>query len=843
MKPNNSSIFRQLLPHIAAVAIFALLALLYFKPLMDGKTLQQADLNHWKGMSHELLEHAKTEPDFRSAWTGTLFSGMPSYQITAPGYPKNYLGHVSTWLSLNDNGSSGIVFTALLSAYIFFFLLTGNFWMALLGAICIAFSSYNIVIIQAGHVTKGWAIAFMPLVLSGFLLVARKRRLQGGALLAFGLGVHIAANHIQITYYLAILCLVLFIAWAINTILKKDYSSLVKGSLTILAAVVLAVIPKTPGFYADLLMSRESLRGPTELTVPLKSDAASGTAASEAAPASTGLDRDYAFMWSYGRGETLSLLIPNIMGGTSTGFSGPDTHIYKELKAKGQRVGKNIPTNTYWGDKPFTSGPVYIGATVCFLFVLALFIVRNRVKWWLLGASALFVFLAWGKNFAWFNDWLFYHLPMYNKFRTPEMALVIPDLILPVLAVLGLKQLFTEEFDTVKLRKQIIKSLAITGGICLVLWLVPGLFFNFESENDKTMMEQIPDWYYSALLADRTEMFRSDALRSLVFIILSAGATLLLIAKNGRYRISALAAITILVLADLWTVDKRYLSDDNFTKKQAEQTFSPTPADKFILEDKSPSYRVLNLSLNTFNDATTSYFHKSIGGYHAAKLRRYQELITARIMPEIQLLANRLPSVTSMDALDSLFTETPTINMLNGRYIILSPNAAPLVNNEAFGNAWFVNNVNVVENADAELAALNNLDPRHAAVVDKRFENLLTERQFAADPTASIVMTEYRPEKVSYRTTASSQQLAVFSEIYFADGWKAFIDGQPAPHFRADWILRAMYIPAGEHKVEFRFEPDTFITLAKTGSIASIMLLLLVAGTFIFSLIRRKQKD
>jgi hypothetical protein len=829
MKSNITSVFRQSLPHVIAVALFALLALFYFRPLMDGKTLQQGDTMHWRGMAQELLEHSKNEPGFRSAWTGTLFSGMPSYQITVPGYPKNYIGYLQVLLDLNDNGSSGIIFGALICAYIFFFLLTGNFWIALLGALGVAFSSYNLIIIQAGHVTKGWAIAFMPLVLAGMLLVVRQKWLSGGGLLALGLAFQLLAGHTQITYYLAILCVILYIAWLVQSLFKKQFATLIKGSLTMLLAVILAVLPKLPGFYSDMLMGRESLRGPSELS------AAAGNAD---APPSTGLDIDYAFTWSYGRGETLSLLIPNIMGGESGGSLGKNSHLYKELRSNGQRMGKSVQSYTYWGDKPFTSGPVYAGATICFLFVLAMFVVHNRIKWWLLGIMLIFVFLSWGKNLAWLNDWLFYNLPFYNKFRTPEMSLVIPSLILPVLAVMGLKQLISEDLNPKQLRKQTIRSLAITGGICLLLWIMPSAFFSFESNFDKQFVNQVPEWYYTALLADRRDMLSADALRSLVFVLLTVGSVFLLVAKNGKYRNPALAIIALLVLADLWMVDKRYVNDDDFQKKTAEQSFTMTTADKIILEDKSPSYRVLNLSVNTFNDAATSYFHKSIGGYHAAKLRRYQELIDARIGPEIQLIANNLPKITSQQSLDSLFDKTPTIDMLNSRYIIINPDGAPLINRKAIGNAWFVGALSVVDNADAELDALNHLDPRHAAVVDKRFENLLTSKNLTTDTTASIVLTEYRPERLTYRTSTRTEQIAVFSEIYFADGWNAFIDGQPAPHFRADWILRAMYVPAGEHTVEFRFEPDTYLTFTKIASWSSILLLLIVAGALCYPLFR-----
>jgi len=830
MKNNLLSFFTPFLPHIAAVALFAALTLAYFQPLLDGKAIVQGDMNQVQGMAQELVDFSKTDKDTPMAWTGSMFSGMPSYQITTPNYPNNYIGIVYKALSLNDYLSSGIIFGGLVCAYLFFFLLTGNFWLSILGALAVAFSSYNLIIIQAGHVTKGWAIAFMPLVLSGFMLIARKKWIFGGALFAFGLAVELSASHIQISYYLALLCVFLYLAYLIYNIKNKAYNSLLKGSLILLVGLAFAVLPKLAGFYAELEMGRESLRGPSELSSP---------AQTADAPRSTGLDRDYAFAWSYGRGETLSLLVPNINGGESGGRLGKDSHLYKELKQKGQRLGKDIQTYTYWGDKPFTSGPVYAGACIFFLFVLGMFAIKNSLKWWLFGAALFFVFLSWGRNFAALNDFLFYNLPFYNKFRTPEMALVIPALILPIIGVWGLKSLISGDEETKRHKLDYLKfSTAITGGICLILWLIPGVFFSFESEYDQQFASQVPDWYYSALIADRQAMLSSDALRSLVFVLLTSVFVYFLIAKNSKLKNWSLAGIALLALIDLWAVDKRYLNDSNFDKKRPEQTFEKSYADKIILEDKSLSYRVLNLSGSTFNEAKTSYFHKSIGGYHAAKLRRYQELIDARIQKEIQLFAQNLSKIQSQSGLDSLFSLMPTINMLNGKYIILNPETAPIVNPKAFGNAWFVEKLTVVENADAELEALNFIDPQHEAVTDRKFENIVSQKTYTRDSTDNIALTLYHPVRLVYHSSTSSPQLAVFSEIYFADGWKAFIDGQPATYFRADWTLRAMNVPQGEHEIEFRFEPDNYARLASLGTWSSLLLLALVAGAIILTIVR-----
>lgn len=423
------------------------------------------------------------------------------------------------------------------------------------------------------------------------------------------------------------------------------------------------------------------------------------------------------------------------------------------------------------------------------------------------------------------------------------MSLVIPAIIFPLIGVWGIKTLFhhrnPDEND--RLKKQLFISVGITGGICLVLWLLPGLFYNFESVNDRQFVSQVPDWYYSALLADRESLLKSDALRSLVFILLSGAAIFFFVNKTKKQFNYAITFLVVLTLIDLWLVDQRYLSKSSFEKKKSEKVFEPSKADHIILEDKSLSYRVLNISSSTFNEAATSYFHKSIGGYHAAKLRRYQELIDHRISKEIQSIVQSFQNANEMEDILSAFRQTPTINMLNGKYIIYDPGQAPILNPEANGNAWFVQEILPVNNANEELDALDTIDPLKIAVVDKKFAGTIGNRQsFAPDSTAAIELLQYQPAYLKYRSQTNAEQLAVFSEVYYANGWKAFIDGKPAEHFRADWILRAMNIPAGEHIIEFRFEPDTYSTLANMGSIASLLMIVGFVGILIYSGIKKQ---
>jgi hypothetical protein len=622
------------------------------------------------------------------------------------------------------------------------------------------------------------------------------------------------------------MCLILFVGYALQCILKKEIKTFLQVSLTFLISLIIAVLPQLPGLYTDLEMSKESLRGPSELT----------SVGEEASKVSEGLDIDYAFNWSYGRGETLSLMIPYIRGGASVETLGQNSKLYKELKLNGVKTKKEIETYTYWGDQPGTSGPVYFGAGICFLFILGMFVVKNKIKWWLFGTALLFIFLSWGRNFATFNDFLFYHLPFYNKFRTPSMSLVIPAIIFPLIGVWGIKTLFhhRNSIENDRLKKQLFISLGITGFVCLIFWLLPGLFHNFESINDRQFVSQVPDWYYNALLLDRESLLKSDALRSLIFILLSGAAIFFFVNKTKKQFNYAITFLLVLTLADLWLVDQRYLNKSSFEKKKSEKVFLPTTADNIILEDKSPSYRVLNLSVNTFSETSTSYFHKSIGGYHAAKLRRYQELIDHRISLEIQAIRQAFQNAETIEDIYPVFQNTPTINMLNGKYIIYSPDQSPITNPDTYGNAWLVQNVQWAENADQELEALNTIDPRTTVVVDKKFAGQLQTASFVPDSAASIELLEYQPPYLKYRSKTVSEQLAVFSEVYYKNGWKAFLDGKAVEHFRGDWILRAMNVPSGEHIIEFRFEPDTYSTLANIGSIASLIMILGIAGILIY---------
>lgn len=820
------SLVKKVGKHLVALILFLGLVMAYFSPaVFEGREIYQGDNIKATGMGDSQAEkYAKTaEPGEFGAWSDAMFGGMPynaTYGNPAPELPSYAI--LDSWLKLPGYGDAAMVFVGLVCFYILMCVMGVNWWLAIAGAIAFAFASYNIIIIVAGHIVKAYVIGYMPLTLAGMLLLFKRKWLWGGVVFLLGVAYSLYNGHIQITYYLVLLCLFIYLGYSIKMIREKLTADWFKTSLIMLACVILAILPNAKHMYSNWDLGQHSIRGASELTP--KPDATG-----KIEKASTGLDKDYAFQWSYGWKELLTVMVPDAYGGSSGGKLGTSSELYKELKKNGAQVGNEVQTYTYWGDKPFTSGPVYFGSLVCFLFVLGMFIIRNQMKWWLFAGSIFLVFLALGRNFDAFNDIMFHYLPLYNKFRTVEMALVIPGLVFPVIAIWGLKTVFSGNVDDKEFKRCFLWSLGITGGICLIICLIPSLLLNFHSAYDSQFQNQVPEWYYSALLMDRSSLASADALRSLIFILL--GAALLFWywkSKNKKSTATIVSAgIAILILVDLWTVDRRYLNDSHYVKQTAREAYKESVADKEIFKDTDESFRVFGLN-NPWQDTNVSYFHHSIGGYHAVKLRRYQELIDHRLDLEYRNIVGTLQKAQSIDDIMSVLAASPSLNMLNTRYIIYNPDQAPIRNPYAFGNAWFVDQVEIVENADAEIEALNTINPLETAVVDKRFAKDLEGFTPHKDSTASIVLEKYRPNRLTYKTKADSDQLAVFSEIYYQPGWKATIDGKEAPHFRTDWILRGMVIPAGEHTVVFEFYPDTYVLASNVSSYSSFLILLLL---------------
>jgi len=817
-----SLIWGKIRPHVWVGLFFLAVSLIYFAPKFQGMQVHQGDVEKYLGMSQEVREYYQKE-GVGSSWTGSMFSGMPTYTISTQGGPVNWLGYLEIPLKMIGDSDAGILFTSLLACYVLMLILGASIPLAILGAVAFSFSSYSIIIIQAGHITKAWVMAYMPLVLSGFVLVLKQKLWIGGMLFAVALALQIKNYHIQVSFYLALFCCIVYLGYVIGQIRKKRYKPVYLSLTTLIVAIVVAVLCNWGTLYSNLELSKESIRGKSELShhIDGKTDKSSG------------LDKDYAFAWSYGVRETFTLLIPDFYGGASGGEVGKHSNLATQLRNAGQQVPDKIPTYTYWGDQPFTSGPVYFGAIICMLFVFALFVLKHPLKWWIFGATVFFVFLSWGRNFDGFNTFLFHYLPFYNKFRTVSMALVIPQLTFTLLAVWGLIELCRQKNNKKYLLKSLYYAVGITGGLCLFFALfTPG---SFRSVYDAQY--QLPDWYINALVADRAQLLRNDAFRSLLFILLGGGCIYLFIkaSKPSRYLPYALAA---LVLIDLWSVDKRYLNEAHFVKPSVtKQAFSPTVADRAILQDRDLSYRVLTLA-DPFNNSTVSYFHKSIGGYNAAKLRRYQDLIEMKLTPEMNLIRKELSKVTTPAEAENIFKSTPVLDMLNMRYLIVNPSYAPLKNPYAFGNAWFVPTVKIVGDADQEMAELQASNPKQVALVDRRFESLVSQQQWKTDSLAEIQLVTYKPDRLEYKYRSSEPGVIVFSEVYYPHGWKAMIDGKKAEHFRTNWILRGMEVPAGEHTVSFRFEPDNYLTGRWIGSVCSGLLVL----ALVFFLFRYAQK-
>lgn len=820
--------------HIVAILLFAALSAIYFAPaVFDGKVIRQGDMDRYVGMvgGNQMDQYAKTaQPGEFSAWSDAMFGGMPytsGYGDPAPSLPSFKIIETPfvSWGAFH----AGIVLVALICFYILMCSIgVSNRWLAIGGAIAYAFASYNFIIIEAGHITKAYAIAYMPLTLAGMALLFKQKYYWGGILFLLGIAFSIAASHIQITYYLMLLCWFIYAGYLIINLKKKKYTEVGKTTAIMLVSVLLAVMPNVKNMYTNWELGKHSIRGASELT-PQPDESG------KAEKASSGLDKDYAFAWSYGKGELLTLLVPNAYGGGSNGSVGPNSALHKAFAAHGQQAGETIPTITYWGDKSFTSGPVYFGAVVCFLFVLGMFVIRHPMKWWLFAGCVFLTLLALGRNFEAFNDIMFHYLPLYNKFRTVEMALVIPGLVVPLIGFWGLALILSGKVERPELKRGLIASLAITGGLALILWLMPSLFLDFRSPMDSYY--QLPEWYYNALLQDRKALATADAMRSLLFIVVGAALLFWYYNSQKKERIQQYVGIgfAVLILIDLWSIDRRYLNDSNYAMpNHTKEIYKPTVADSEILKD-SRSFRVLNLN-DPFQNATTSYYHHSIGGYHAAKLRRYQELIDYRLQKELQSIIGQFKNAKSTADIIPALSECQSLNMLNTRYIIYNPEQMPLVNPFAYGNAWFVENIELVENADAEIAALDRIDPKKTAVVDKRFEKEVEGFTPATDSSAVITLESYRPNRLTYTSKSANDQIAIFSEIYYQPGWTATIDGKETPHFRADWILRGLKIPAGEHLIVFEFRPKGYIIAANVEAYSSFFILLLLIGAVGYSL-------
>lgn len=831
---------KKLLPDLIAILAFVLLSFAYFFPAdIENRILFQHDTAAGAGAGQEVKEYYEQTGE-RSRWTNSLFGGMPMYQI-APSYDSTKsLQWVQKAYQLFLPDYVCLTFMLMLGFYILLRVFGIPVWLAGLGGIMWAFSSYFFILISAGHIWKFITLAYVPPTIAGIVLAYRGKLLWGGILTALFVALQITSNHVQMSYYFFFVILFFVGAYFEKAWRTKTLPQFFKASAVLIVAALVGIAANVSNLYHTYAYSKETMRGKSELVQT--GDAAKQT--------SSGLDRDYITQWSYGIDETLTLLVPNFKGGASAALSQSETAMSKANPMYSSLYGS---LTQYFGTQPMTSGPVYVGAFVLFLFVLGCFIVKGPLKWALIGATFFSIVLSWGKNFMPLTDFFIDYVPLYNKFRAVSSILVIAEFTIPLLAIFALKRLLEEPEILKQEKKPLGISLLLTAGIALLLAVAPGsIGSGYVPAQEAQMLQNavnqqmIPANELSGILANlgemRAELVSSDALRS--FIIIGIGCSLLWLYASGKLRSSlTIAGITILCLADMWGVNKRYLNDAQFVPHSIRtETFTKTNTDELILQDTSLDYRVLNFATSTFDDNNTSYWHKSVGGYHPAKLRRYQEMIEHHISPEMQAAYKAIATAGGeMDSVDA--NKFRVLNMLNTKDFIFPAGqqrqTVPILNPHAYGNAWFVNKVQYVNNANEEIDALDSIIPTETAVVDARFKDVLKgATESYKDSLSSIRLTSYAPNRLTYETNNAQDGIAVFSEIYYPDGWHVTIDGQPAELARADYILRTMYVPAGQHTIEMRFDPTS---LHVTEGIAYGALALLVIGIIVAVLIAKRK--
>ena len=827
------TLFKKCLPDVLAVLLFAVLAFAYFFPAdIEGRILYRHDASAGRGAGQEGIEYLQKTGE-RSRWTNALFGGMPTYQM-APSYHSTdnltqAINAYHLWLPENV----WYVFAYLLGFYILLRAFDFRQHLAALGSIIWAFSTYFLIIIAAGHIWKVWALAYLPPMIAGIVLAYRGKYLWGFIVTAIFTAFEINANHVQMTYYYSFIIFFLVIAWFVEAIREKHLVRFAKATGIVLAAGILGLCMNLSNLYHTWQYGQESMRGKSEL---VKQNTANQT--------SSGLERDYITQWSYGIGETWTLLVPNTKGGASVPLSMNETAM---AKADPNYAEIYNQIGQYWGEQPGTSGPVYVGAFVLMLFILGLFIVKGPVKWALLAATILSILLSWGKNFMGFTDFFIDYVPMYAKFRTVASILVIAEFTIPLLAMLALKKFFDEP-ELIKPRmKYVLISFCLTGVVALLFSVMPSAFFDsFISTSEMQALKSLPAEHVGPLMANLTEMrqamFTSDALRS--FYIILVGTGIMLAFAFGKLKKEyAIAIILVLCLVDLWTVNKRYLNDEMFVpKSEREAPQQMTQADEQILHDKSLDYRVLNLASNTFNENETSYYHKSIGGYHAAKLRRYQEMIEQYISPEMQQIFGAVSEangdMTKING-DSIW---PVLNMLNTKYMIFplqGGQTVPLQNPYTYGNAWFVDKLQYAANANEEIDAVGKLNLRHEAVADAKFKTQLGDA-VEQDSVSIVTIKTYEPNELSYEVNSGKGGVVVFSEIYYP-GWTATVDGQPAELGRVNYILRALNVKPGKHDVVLAFNPKSVKTTETIAYVSYVILILVILGAAYMEYRRRKK--
>ncbi len=841
----NQLDFKKILPYVAIVAIFAFAAAIYFTPALRGEVVYAGDNVNGIAAAMESVDYHKNTDDY-SYWTGSMFSGMPNYQIGGGGSTSLTVGKIL--YPLNRIATMGLRNTAVLFLFylISFFILLRAFkidkWISVAGSFAISLSSYFFIVIAAQHHGKCYSITWMMLVLVGFLLIFRKKYGWGAVLVMLFTYIGFY-RHPQMSYYICMLIGMLFFAELYNAWKNKTWKHLGIATAVFGVSFVVGLGMGSSNLFTNIEYAEQTMRGGHS---DLKK-------AADGENKTSGLDLDYATAWSYGIDETLTLLIPNFEGAASGYDVGEKSVLYKQMtklgwqKSAAKQFCQNAPT--YRGEKAFTSGPVYVGAVVFFLFVLALLVVKGPYKWALVAATVFSVLLAWGHHFMWLTEFFFKYFPAYNKFRAVESILIVAEIAIPLLAFLALKEISEKKIDYVLLKKNIFVSAGITAGICLIVAVFSGAF-DVTSTYDEAWKANIPDKVYSAILDQRTDMIRSDAWRSFVFVLLGAVLTFSYM-RHIYEKQSANATmwfglgLAVLIVCDMWTVDKRFCNDGMFRSvRNRDKAFEKLPYEKELLQDTT-HFRVLNLSTNTFNEARTSYYLKSIGGYSAAKLRRYQDLIDEHIAPEmsplLRAIAHSNAFTTAQVNGDSIF---PVLNMLNMKYAIVplqTGDAIPIENPFAMGNAWFVDTLKVVQTANEECDALRTINLRKVAVLDKSFAEYATNEVTVPDSTATIELTKYTPRYIDYTAHLSTDKTAVFSEIYYPYGWTAYVDDVETPIFRVNYMLRAINLKAGEHRIRLEFAPDSASNGERLALFCFAVFFLTLVATVVYEVKRRKE--
>lgn len=841
--------FKQdLLPHLGALALFMVITFIYFNPVLEGKRLQQHDIKQWRGMTKQARDYNESHKD-HTFWTTSMFGGMPTYQMLG-GFKNNtfIIGKTQWFFNKAFPGDAGKFFLLMTSFYFMLLVFGISPYLAVIGGLAYAFCTNTLISLAAGHSTKIMAMGFAPFVVMATILVMRYQRWWlGGGLMGLFLAVQVTTNHPQITYYLA-LFLGLYMLIALGMAIQEQrVTNYFKGAGILVLAAVLAIGANASKLGMTLEYSEASTRGPSPLD-SLKQDQ------------SEGLSKDYVLNWSYGIAETGNLLIPDFMGGSSSNTLVRDEdsktrQAFSQIRNQQKRRQLMRFTTAYWGKQPMTSGPVYLGAVTVYLFILSLFLLRGPLKWWIVATVILAIMLAWGKNFMAFSNLFYNYFPLYSKFRTVTMILFLVQLCLPLLSIVGISQILQGKVEKDQLLKGVKNAFYITGGFCLLFAIMPGAFLDFTKDGQVSQLltKQAPN-LQDALQADRKDLLQSDAWRSFSFVALAAGA-LFLTARNWIQPKWAVLATGALLLVDLWGVNQRYVNEESFQEQSGKTPIKASRADRQIMNDQSPQYRVLNLQ-NPFNDAVTSYHHRSVGGYHGAKMGRYQELIEFHLQDEVkqaqQLLgkqgsiqrsrSNAVGRSLSQQAASNL----PTLNMLNTKYLLAAArnNQELAIHNPGhYGPAWYVSNVKGIPDADRLLGSLNNINPRQTALYNsKDFPDYLSGFQPSYDPEATLKLTKYEQNELVYQTKTSKPQFAVFSEVYYNDekGWKVYIDGEKAEHIRVNYVLRGMKIPEGKHEIHFKFEPTRFYRYEKVALASSLLILFGFIGGIGHSLYQRK---